>query len=100
MEIRLALFMLRADYEICAYEYTYLFLSLFMNTPFLAQEFSCFSIRYFFFRQMEVHLTSFKNSVFIYVLVVLISEFNRNESCQLQSSTTRSDGERAKEDQC
>jgi len=47
---------------------------------------------------MEVHLTTFKNSVFVYVLVVLISEFNRSESCQLRLSTTRNEGETAKED--
>jgi len=46
---------------------------------------------------MEVRLTSFKNSVFVYVLVVLISEFNRSESYLFQLSTTRNEGERAKD---
>jgi hypothetical protein len=57
--------MVRADYEICAYQYTWLFLSLFINTAFLTQDFSCFpyGISFLFFspRQMEVRLTSFKN---------------------------------------
>lgn len=48
-KILLAILMLRADYEIRAYEYIYLFLSSFINTNFLTQEFSCFSICYFLF---------------------------------------------------
>ena len=47
---------------------------------------------------MEVRLTSFKSSVSVYVLVVLISKFNRSESYLFQLNMTRNEGERAKED--
>jgi len=53
---------------------------------------------FFFSRQMEVRLTSFKNSVFLYVLVVLKCELNRSESYLLQLITTGNEGKTAKED--